>query len=313
MSDIILAPMDEKEARECLRRINSHLGSLRTLVLDLYERQGWVALGYGSWRECVTNEFEHKQSRLYQLLAAAQAERNISTIVETAHIPEAQLRPLTSLEPVEQVEVWQQVIDTAPDTGITAAFVRETVETYTSGMKPKVNRAADEYVAQGFDACQTPPEAIDPLLPYLNVDWTIWECAAGERFLVNALHDSGFQSLTASDIITGENFFDYAPEYWDCIVTNPPYTLKYRWLERCYQLGKPFALLLPVETLGAKTAQEFFRTCGLEVIFLDKRINFKMPNKGWEGSSAQFPVAWFTYGLNIGQQMTFARLNNETE
>lgn len=180
--------------------------------------------------------------------------------------------------------------------------------------KPKVNRGeADEYVPQGFDSCQTPPVALDPLLPYLNVDWTIWECAAGERFLVNALHDSGFQSLTASDMLTGENFFDYTPAQWDCIVTNPPYTLKYRWLERCYQLGKPFALLLPVETLGAKTAQEFFRNCGLEVIFLDKRINFKMPNKGWEGSSAQFPVAWFTYGLNIGQQMTFARVNNETE
>jgi hypothetical protein len=33
-----------------------------------------------------------------------------------------------------------------------------------------------------------------------------------------------------------------------------------------------------------------------------------MPLIGWEGSAAQFPVAWFTWGLDLGQQMTFARL-----
>ena len=70
----------------------------------------------------------------------------------------------------------------------------------------------------------------------------------------------------------------------------------------------PFALLIPVETLGAKTAQALFREFGLEVIFLDRRINFKMPGKGWAGSAAQFPTAWFTWGLAIGRQMTFAQL-----
>jgi hypothetical protein len=179
----------------------------------------------------------------------------------------------------------------------------------TGRQKPKINRAGNAYEPQGFDACQTPGYAIDPLLPYLNRDWTIWEPARGEGLIVEALYDSSFYNVLESDLLTGQNFFDYAPaEHWDCLVTNPPYSLKYRWLERCYELGKPFALLLPVETLGAKTAQAFFRTAGIEVIFLDRRVNFKMPNIGWEGSAAQFPVAWFTWGLNIGRQMTFAEL-----
>lgn len=174
--------------------------------------------------------------------------------------------------------------------------------------KPKINRAANEYVAQGFDACQTPPYAVDPLIPYLDRSKTIWEPASGEGLLVGALRDSSFEVVT-SDIINGQNFFDYEPmEQWDCIVTNPPYTLKYRWLERCYALGKPFALLLPVETLGAKTAQAMFKVYGLELILLDQRINFKMPNIGFEGSSAQFPVAWFTWGLNIGKELIFAEV-----
>ena len=183
-------------------------------------------------------------------------------------------------------------------------------EKQTGRQKPKTNRAGDEYEPQGFDACQTPPYAVDPLLPYLDPDWTIWEPAAGEKLLVEAFYDSGFKSVVISDILTGQNFFDYLPdERWDCLITNPPYSLKYRWLERCYALGKPFALLLPVETLGAQTAQNQFRQYGVEVVFLDKRINFKMINIGWEGSAAQFPVAWFTWGFDIGQQMTFARLN----
>jgi hypothetical protein len=41
---------------------------------------------------------------------------------------------------------------------------------------------------------------------------------------------------------------------------------------------------------------------------MDRRVNFKMPTKGWEGSAAQFPVAWFCRGLPIGEQMTFAHI-----
>lgn len=186
----------------------------------------------------------------------------------------------------------------------------EPLENASQGrQKPKVNRAGDKYVPQGHDACQTPAYAIDPLLPYLDNRWIVWEPACGEGLIVEALYDSGFKNVYASDLITGENFFDHLPPApFDCIVTNPPYSIKYDWIKRCYELGKPFALLLPVETLGAKTAQVFFRSCGLEVIFLDQRVNFKMPNIGWEGSSAQFPVAWFTYGLDIGQQMVFAEI-----
>jgi hypothetical protein len=164
-----------------------------------------------------------------------------------------------------------------------------------------------------MDACQTPAHAIDPLLPYLPRNWVVWEPAAGEGNLVEALFDSGFSQVVASDILTGQNFFEFEPEEWDCLVTNPPYSIQFQWLERCYELGQPFALLLKVEILGTKAAQELFDKYGIEVIFVRPRINFKMPHKGWEGGGAQFPTAWFTYGLNIGRQMTFMKVKaNDT-
>lgn len=46
---------------------------------------------------------------------------------------------------------------------------------------------------------------------------------------------------------------------------------------------------------------------------MNRRVNFKMPRKGLDGAGAWFPVAWFTYGLNIGQQMTFAKIQKRHE
>ena len=253
-----------------------------------------------------------------KLIAASGVVLNLGTIVPKDELPqtETQARPLSQLTPDQRREVWPVVVETAPDGHITANHVESVVKDFiTPNPKPKLNRAGDMYMPQGFDACQTPPAAIGPLLPHLVEGWKIWEPAAGEGNLVNAFRGFGFDVI-ASDLINGANFFEFEPETWDCLITNPPYSIKYQWLERCYQLSRPFALLLPVETLGARSAQVFFEQYGVEVIFLDRRVNFKMPNIGWDGSSAQFPTAWFTNGLEIGKRsrvfsIAFAKLEGQ--
>lgn len=166
-------------------------------------------------------------------------------------------------------------------------------------------QTADIYKPKGNDACQTPPYALDPLLPFLRPGWNIWEPAAGEGIIVKTLKTKGY-TVTPSDILTGQNFFDYEPDQWDCIVTNPPFSIKFRWLKRCYQLGKPFALLVPVEMLGTREALEMFEKFGLEWMLLKRRVDFKMPNKGW-ASTATFPTFWITHKLT-GQQVTIAEI-----
>lgn len=54
-------------------------------------------------------------------------------------------------------------------------------------MKPKTNRAGDTNAPAGYDACQTPPYALAPLLPFIKPDWAVWEPAAGEGSIVEAL------------------------------------------------------------------------------------------------------------------------------
>ena len=127
------------------------------------------------------------------------------------------------------------------------------------------------------DDFQTPPEALYPLLPYLKKDWTIWECACGKGNLSDFLKEQGY-NVIATDILTGHDFLKWKPEKFDCIVTNPPYSLKQQFLERCYELKKPFALLLPLTTFETAKRQRLFKKYGVQVIFFDKRINFETPS-----------------------------------
>lgn len=166
------------------------------------------------------------------------------------------------------------------------------------------------------DSMQTPAYALDPLLPYLPPDWRIWECAAGHGLLVSALRVAGLITL-GSDINSFErvtdptrivaNFYSWEPEPMriDCIVTNPPYTEKDKFLRRCYELDKPFALLMPLTALESYRRISLYRRYGIQLIIPDRRINFITPRGG---KSSWFPVAWFTYGFNLPQQLNFVHL-----
>lgn len=157
------------------------------------------------------------------------------------------------------------------------------------------------------DDFQTPPIALNPLLPYLKKDWVLWECACGKGNLVKALEGKGYNVL-ATDINGGGNskldfIIDTMSFPYDCIITNPPYSLKQQFLQRCYELQKPFALLLPLTTFETRKRQALFKKYGLEVIFFPKRINFETPSG--KGSGSWFATAWFTWGLNIGKELNW--------
>jgi hypothetical protein len=131
---IAIKMMVYKEAREVVEQINSNMNNVRHLVLDLYEREGWTALGYPTWRSCVVAEFKDKERYLYYQLEAAQTERNICTKVQN-QIPETHLRPLSKLQPAQQREAWQKAVDTAPDGKVTAAHVYKIVKGMTEPEK----------------------------------------------------------------------------------------------------------------------------------------------------------------------------------
>lgn len=159
------------------------------------------------------------------------------------------------------------------------------------------------------DDYQTPPEALRPLLPFLDKDWTIWECANGKGNLSSELVKEGFD-IIATDIKVGDfDFLTQKPVQWDCIITNPPFSLKQEFLQRCYELGKPFALLLPLTTFETAKRQDLFKKYGVQVILFDKRINFETPSG--KGGGSWFASAWFTWGLNLPKELNFVKLRDK--
>ena len=166
-------------------------------------------------------------------------------------------------------------------------------------MKPKINRAGNPDASMPMDRCYTPAYGVDPILPYIAPGAVVWEPAAGSGNIVKALAP---RRVIGTDIHGAyadppRNFFDWQPSAFDILVTNPPYSIKFDWLERCYDLGKPFALLVPVETIGAQSAQKLMERHGAEIMLLNRRINFIMPRAGLSGGGAQFPVLWLCWKL----------------
>jgi len=163
----------------------------------------------------------------------------------------------------------------------------------TKKLKIQMNGRPDEF--------QTPEHAVDILVPYLkraNIK-IIWECAIGKGLLADALNKRGFFIIK----IYGD-FLKITPhDDFDCIVTNPPYSKKDEFLEKAYQMGKPFAFLLPLTALEGKRRQKLYKKYGIQLIIPNKRINFITPSG--KGSGAWFQTAWFCWKLNLPQQLNF--------
>jgi len=138
------------------------------------------------------------------------------------------------------------------------------------------------------DECYTPNSALMPLMEYLDKNKIYYDCTSGiSSNVVNFFNNNGFicKNSFDRDFLT-DNFDDY-----DIIITNPPYSKKDKFIQRCYEIGKPFALLLPVSSLQGQKRGEMFSKNGIDILVLNKRIDFT--GKG----SPHFGVAWFCYKI----------------
>jgi len=98
--------------------------------------------------------------RAYQFIEAAETVGLLSTIVDTTPRTESQARPLTRLEPEEQIAAWQEAVETAPNGKVTAAHVAEVVER-RNGATPYNNHAISDDPDYDGDEWFTPAEYID--------------------------------------------------------------------------------------------------------------------------------------------------------
>jgi len=153
------------------------------------------------------------------------------------------------------------------------------------------------------DECYTPEYAIFPLLPYLTKGWKIWDCAFGSGRLAKHFEKYWFKVIGAEeqDFLKDEiNKFAF-----DVIITNPPYSKKDDFLKRAFEIGKPFAFLLPLTTLEGMKRSNMFRGNNIQMIIPNRRINFEIPSGK---KSSWFATAWFCYKFNLPKDLMFVEL-----
>lgn len=154
----------------------------------------------------------------------------------------------------------------------------------------------------------TPYYAVEPIIKYLPKDKIIW-CPFYEKWsaFYQKLKQEGFKVIRSS-LIAGQDFFTYEPEEWDIIVSNPPFSTKDKILERLYAFNKPFAVLLPLNSLQGKKRYECFKQ-GIQLLSFDSRIcyhNSKHMDKIVNGSP--FATAYFCKDL-LPKDLIVEKLN----
>lgn len=125
------------------------------------------------------------------------------------------------------------------------------------------------------DEFYTPSYAIKPLLKYLKPHSEIW-CPfdTEESNFVKILREEGHE-VKATHITTGCDFFTIKDVDFDYIISNPPYSVKGKVLDRLFELGRPFAMLVGVVGLFESQHRfNMFKNNDFEILYLNKRISY---------------------------------------
>jgi len=156
------------------------------------------------------------------------------------------------------------------------------------------------------DEIYTPKEAVMYLIPFLNKEDLIWDCAFGTGKLKEYFEEEGFKVIGNKDIDflkDGQHTKEFG--MMDLIITNPPYSIKDKFLEKALKLGFPFAFLMPITALGGQKRIKLFHQFGIQLVIPDKRINYITPN---HGKSAWFHSVWFCHRMNLPRDLNFVKL-----
>ena len=157
------------------------------------------------------------------------------------------------------------------------------------------------YYNGGGDEQLTPRKTVEILLPYIThlknkIIWCPFD--KEDSNFVKVLTENGY-NVTYSHIEYGQDFFKYEPDEWDVIISNPPYTNKRAFWERCLGFGKPFTLLLPLNILSDSVINTTMK--GKEddfcLLIPSRRTKFYNAITKQVGNSPTFKASYFGYKI----------------
>ena len=172
----------------------------------------------------------------------------------------------------------------------------------------------DKVANSGNDEFYTPEYAIQPILKYLKSNSTIW-CPFDkeESLFVQRLREQGHKVIY-THIDNGEDFFNIKPIDCDYIISNPPYSKKGEVLDKLFEIGKPFAMLVGVVGLFESQKRfDMFKNNEFEVMYMNRRVAyFKNYDEQKPSLNPPFSSVYICNGI-LPKQIVFEEINKSAQ
>ena len=161
------------------------------------------------------------------------------------------------------------------------------------GRKVGMMRQADDFYP-------TPEYVTRALMDRIKFEGEIWEPACGDGRMSEVIKDYGNHVFSTDlvdrgywDAVTGVDFLMEC-DHRDNIITNPPFSLAYPFLEQSLRLAnKRVALLLPIRYLTGRARVEFYQIHRPRwIIVIPNKVDFV----GAGNPAMEF--AWFVWEKN---------------
>ena len=146
------------------------------------------------------------------------------------------------------------------------------------------------------DNYNTPIEAFQLIFKYVDKTKRIWMPFYNDGSLSNHL-----ETLGVNYIHSNTDFFTYEPDF-EILIDNPPYSIKQKVFERCIALDKPFALLVPMDTLDRQYFSRLFKDKDITIIIPINRYNFVSNEKKL---TPPFKCIWICCNFKLDKQIIF--------
>jgi len=137
----------------------------------------------------------------------------------------------------------------------------------------KIDSGKVLYSGGSNDECYTPDYAVKPILEYIPKDAIVW-CPFDKENSEFVIQISKTNHVEYSHLDNGQDFFQYQPDNWDIMVSNPPFSNKKKFFQRALAFNKPFALIMTNTWLNDSTPKILFKDKDLQLLMFDKRMEF---------------------------------------
>ena len=162
-------------------------------------------------------------------------------------------------------------------------------------MKKELDSGKLMYSSGNNDECYTPDYGVEPILKYIPKDATVW-CPFDTEDSQFVIQISKQNKVIRSHLESGQDFFNYEPDEWDMIVSNPPFTDKRKFFERALSFNKPFALIMTNTWLNDSAPKQLFKDRDLQLLLFDKRMKFISPD-GRNNDKITFSSSYYCWNF----------------